>query len=166
MEKKPIRTTIVGTGSSIPERRVPNSEFLGHEFHGSDGRLFDRANAEIIEKFQAITGINARQYVTDDQCTSDIALLAAEDALASSGTDRETLDYLIVAHNFGDVPVGNRRSDMVPTLAARVKHRLGIKNPKTIAYDLPFGCAGWLPMRKVTTPTSPGSIFTAGRFST
>jgi 3-oxoacyl-[acyl-carrier-protein] synthase III len=144
MEKNPIRTMIVGTGSFIPERRVPNSEFLGHQFYASDGQLLDRSSAEIIDKFQAITGINARQYVTDDQCASDIATLAAEDALASSGVDRESLDYVIVAHNFGDVPASNRRSDGVPTLAARVKHRLDIKNPRTIAYDLPFGCAGWL----------------------
>ena len=39
---------------------------------------------------------------------------------------------------------GNVRSDFVPSLAARVKHKLGIVNPKTVAYDLPFGCPGWL----------------------
>ncbi len=144
MATSPIRTTIVGTGSFLPERVIPNTEFLQHQFYTSNGELFDRSNAEIIEKFQAITGINARQYIPDNQCTSDIAALAAEDALVSSGTDRESLDYIIVAHNFGDVPAGNRRFDMVPTLAARVKQHLGIQNPGTIAYDLPFGCAGWL----------------------
>jgi 3-oxoacyl-[acyl-carrier-protein] synthase-3 len=144
MGKHFIRTIITATGSHIPGRRVANSEFLGHEFYTPEGQLFDRSSDEIISKFQAITGIDARQYVTDDQCTSDIAFLAAEDALTSSGTDRESLDYIIVAHNFGDVPAGNRRTDMVPTLAARVKYRLGIKNTGTIAYDLPFGCAGWV----------------------
>ena len=39
---------------------------------------------------------------------------------------------------------GNRRSDMVPSLASRIKFKLGIENPFTVAYDLPFGCAGWL----------------------
>jgi len=144
MQKNPIRTMIVGTGSYLPERIVPNSEFLNHRFYSPDGKPIDRDNAEIIEKFQAITGINARQYITDDQCTSDIALLAAEDAIKSSGCDRESLDYVIVAHNFGDVAAGNRRSDTVPALAARVKSRLGIKNPWTVAYDVTFGCAGWL----------------------
>ena len=76
--------------------------------------------------------------------TSDIATHAAGQALASSQMDRETLDYIIVAHNFGDMKRDTRRFDMVPSLAARVKHKLGIKNPKTIAYDLPFGCPGWL----------------------
>jgi 3-oxoacyl-[acyl-carrier-protein] synthase-3 len=33
---------------------------------------------------------------------------------------------------------------MVPTIAARVKHKLRIENPYTVAYDVPFGCPGWL----------------------
>jgi 3-oxoacyl-[acyl-carrier-protein] synthase-3 len=123
---------------------VKNSDFLAHAFYDPEGRKINRTNAEVIEKFEKITGIQARQYATPGQCTSDLAYLAAEDALASSAIDRESLDYLIVAHNFGDVAADNRRSDMVPTLASRVKHRLGIKNPGTVAYDLPFGCAGWL----------------------
>jgi 3-oxoacyl-[acyl-carrier-protein] synthase-3 len=82
--------------------------------------------------------------VSDDLVASDIAIEAADNALAAAGIDPETLDYLIVAHNFGDVHAANRRSDFVPTLAARVKRGLGIANPACIAYDLPFGCPGWL----------------------
>jgi 3-oxoacyl-[acyl-carrier-protein] synthase III len=137
-------TTIVGTGSYIPERLVPNSEFLEHEFYAPDGKKFDRSNRETVDRFEAITGIKARRYVGDDLSTSDIACFAAANALASSTIDKETLDYIIVAHNFGDVTAANRRSDLVPTLAARVKHGLMIRNPGTVAYDLPFGCAGWL----------------------
>ena len=51
---------------------------------------------------------------------------------------------MIVAHNFGDIRHDNRRSDFVPTLAARVKQSLEIANPECVAYDLPFGCPGWL----------------------
>ena len=76
--------------------------------------------------------------------TSDIAALAARDALDAAGLDPEALDYVIVAHNFGDVAADNRRSDLVPSLAARVKALLGIQNPAAVAYDLPFGCPGWL----------------------
>jgi 3-oxoacyl-[acyl-carrier-protein] synthase-3 len=54
------------------------------------------------------------------------------------------LDYIIVAHNFGDVTNDNKQVDIVPSLAARVKHKLGIVNPDCVAYDLPFGCPGWL----------------------
>src|SRR5690554_7776176 len=38
---------------------------------------------------------------------------------------------------------GSLYPDILPTLAARVKLKLGIKNPKTIAYDITFGCPGW-----------------------
>jgi 3-oxoacyl-[acyl-carrier-protein] synthase-3 len=139
-----IWTTIIGTGSYIPERQVANSEFLRNTFYDADGRRLDRSNEETINKFEGITGIGERRYVTPDLRTSDIAYFAARDALASSQVDAESLDYVIVAHNFGDVAADNRRSDFVPTLAARVKHLLGIQNPRTIAYDLPFGCPGWL----------------------
>lgn len=65
-------------------------------------------------------------------------------AIADAAIDPEELDYIIVAHNFGDVKHGSNRSDMVPALASRVKHKLRIKNPECITYDLPFGCPGWL----------------------
>ncbi len=99
-------------------------------------------NIDIIRKFNEITCINERRYVSDDLNTSDIAFIAAEQAL--EGVDRETLDYIIVGHNFGDVRADNPRSDMVPSIAARVKHKLRIKNPSTVAYDVLFGCPGWL----------------------
>ena len=76
--------------------------------------------------------------------TSDIAYFAAVDAIKSANIDKEELDYIIVAHNFGDVKSDNNQLDIVPSIAARVKHKLEIKNPYTIAYDLPFGCPGWL----------------------
>jgi len=60
------------------------------------------------------------------------------------GVDRESLDCIIVAHNLGDLSADGRSSDMVPTIAARVKHRLRIRNPYTVAFDVPFGCPGWL----------------------
>jgi len=137
-------SVISGTGSYLPRTEVKNEEFLGHAFFGPDGRKLEKPNADIIKKFAEITGIYERRYVTPDLNASDIAAAAALDALESSGLDRETLDYIIVAHNFGDVRAGNRRSDFVPSLASRVKHKLRIANPHTVAYDLPFGCPGWL----------------------
>jgi 3-oxoacyl-[acyl-carrier-protein] synthase III len=143
MEKK-LYAVIVGTGSYVPAQRVLNSDFLSRTFFDGSGEKLKKSNEETIGKLSEITGIKERRQVADDQVASDIAFLAAEDALKSSGIDRESLDYIIVAHNFGDVRFGNVRSDFVPTLAARVKHKLAIVNPRTIAYDLPFGCPGWL----------------------
>jgi 3-oxoacyl-[acyl-carrier-protein] synthase-3 len=135
---------IVGTGSYIPTEKIRNSDFLQHQFYAEDGSSFAQSNEDIIKKFEAITGISERRHVTGDLLTSDIAFNAAQDALESSKVDKESLDYIIVAHNFGDVSAQNRRSDFVPSLASRVKHKLAIENPSTVAYDLPFGCPGWL----------------------
>ena len=139
-----ICAVITGSGSYLPTRQIPNSEFLKSEFLESNGQPINRPNEEIISKFQLITGIDERRYVEDDLVCSDIAFFAAEKAIASSGIDKETLDYIIVAHNFGDVKSGGTHSDFVPALASRVKHKLAIENPFTVAYDLPFGCPGWL----------------------
>jgi 3-oxoacyl-[acyl-carrier-protein] synthase-3 len=139
-----IRSIIVGTGSYIPTVVVPNDRFLEHEFHGADRQKIPKTNAEILRQFEAITGIKERRYVSDDLVTSDIAASAAQSALESSGGNAEDLDYIIVAHNFGDVRAGTTRADSVPSLAARVKNRLGINNPRTVAFDLLFGCPGWL----------------------
>jgi len=143
MEKK-VYSVISGTGSYIPLRRVANSDFMAKTLFDASGEKLKKSNQETIDKLAEITGIRERRYVTDDQVTSDIATLAARAALESGRIDKESLDYIIVAHNFGDVRAGGVRSDFVPSLAARVKHKLAIANPATVAYDLACGCPGWL----------------------
>ena len=138
------RVLITGTGRYLPSVVVPNDSFLNHEFHGPDGRPIEKSNQEILAQFEGITGIHERRYAADDLVTSDLAFEAAEDALASSGQDRESLDGIIVAHNFGNVRKGTHTSEMVPCLASQVKARLGIRNPGAFAQDLIFGCPGWL----------------------
>ncbi|GAB7087802.1 3-oxoacyl-ACP synthase III family protein [Marinifilum fragile] len=139
-----IYSIITGTGSYIPSRCIKNKDFLDCEFYEEKGDKVDKSNHEIIEKFQEITTIKERRHVSDNVLTSDIAYEAAVKALESANVDGEELDYIIVAHNFGDVKSDSNALDIVPSLAARVKHKLGIKNPNTIAYDLTFGCPGWI----------------------
>ncbi|HTO35290.1 MAG TPA: ketoacyl-ACP synthase III, partial [Flavobacterium sp.] len=98
----------------------------------------------IAEKFKEITGIEERRYVTDDLLTSDIATIAARKAIEDAKIDPETLDYIIFAHNFGNVKPGAIQTDILPSLATRVKFNLRIKNPKCVAYDMLFGCPGWI----------------------
>lgn len=141
---KPLYSVITGTGSYIPTIRKTNTDFLGHTFYNEDGSVLDKDNQEIIDKFLEITTIAERRHVSDDLVTSDIATFAAVDAIANAGIEKEELDYIIVAHNFGDVRHHNPRTDMVPSLASRVKFNLEIKNPACVAYDVPFGCPGWL----------------------
>lgn len=138
------RSIIVATGSYIPEVIVHNDAFLQNRFIEKDGQPITKDNASTIEKFRQITGIESRRYAAPTQKASDLGFEAAAAALDSSGIDKEALDYIIVAHNFGDVAYQQNRSDMVPSLASRIKYLLQIENPDCIAYDLPFGCPGWL----------------------
>jgi 3-oxoacyl-[acyl-carrier-protein] synthase-3 len=135
---------ITGSGSYIPTVTVKNKDFSNHVFLNEDGSNFELTNDVITEKFYGITGIQERKYAADDLTTSEIALIAAEKAIADAKIDPETLDYIIFAHNFGDVNKGAIQSDMLPSLASRVKHKLRIQNPKCIAYDMLFGCPGWV----------------------
>lgn len=137
------RTVIRGTGSYIPPVRVPNDQFLDRDFRTADGAKLTKTNEEIVAQFEAITGIRERRYAPPEVSCTDMAFAAAKDAIDSSGVDPETLDLIIVAHNFGDVRSGGR-SDMVPALAARVKAKLKIRSPRAVAFDLIFGCPGWL----------------------
>ena len=135
---------ITGSGSYIPTVTIKNKDFSNHVFLNEDGSNFALPNDVITEKFYGITGIQERKYASNELTTSDIGLIAAEKAIADANLDPETLDYIIFAHNFGDVNKGAIQSDMLPSLASRVKHKLRIKNPKCIAYDMLFGCPGWV----------------------
>ncbi len=138
-----LNTIITGTGSYIPTVKVENKEFLDREFYNINGEKIEKSNEDIVKQFQNITCIKERRYASDHLKTSDIAFEAAKVAL--EGSDKESLDYLIVAHNYGDVEAGGgARVDLCPSLASRVKHLLDIENPYTVAYDVPFGCPGWL----------------------
>jgi 3-oxoacyl-[acyl-carrier-protein] synthase III len=138
------RSFITGTGCYIPPVVQTNTDFAKHLFYTEEHVPLPTPPAEVVEKFKQITGIEERRYTTDDLSTADIAALAAKEAIANSGIDPETIDQLIVAHNFGNVLKHTIQTDAVPSLAALVKHKLGIHNPNCVAYDILFGCPGWL----------------------
>lgn len=135
---------ITGSGSYIPTEIVSNIDFAQHSFLNEDGTPFPQSNEVIASKFKEITGIEERRYVKENILNSDIASYAAQAAITDAGIDPETLDYIIFAHNFGNVKNAAIQTDVVPSLASRVKHSLRIKNPKCVAYDILFGCPGWI----------------------
>ncbi len=135
---------ITGTGSYIPDVIEKNENFHQHEFLNADGSTIQSANEVIIEKFKAITGIGERRYVDKSLNTSDIAFYAAQKAINNANINQEELDYIIVAHNYGDIKHNVEQSDTVPSIASRVKHLLRINNPKCVGYDILFGCPGWI----------------------
>ncbi len=141
---KYLNSVITGTGSYIPEVRVTNKEFAQHLFFNKDESSIETLVEEVIHKFKDITGIEERRYATDDMNASDLAAKAAELAIANAGIDRESIDQIIVANNFGDVAKDTIQTDFLPSMASRVKHLLGIQNPSCIPYDIIFGCPGWV----------------------
>ena len=112
-------------------------------FYTDEGEIIDKPNEEIIEKFVEITEIEERRYIKDDEFNSDLAYRASESAIQNAGIDRETIDYIIYASNFGEVNL-NGAPNFIPSLSSRLKNKLGIKNRKCINYDMIFGCPGWI----------------------
>lgn len=139
-----FRSVITGTGAYIPPVIQLNKAFSEHLFYTADNQPLTVSPAEAVKKFGEITGIEERRYAPENLNTSDIAAIAARRAVQNSGTDPETLDQIIVSHNFGNVVNQTIQTDAVPSLANRVKQALGIKNPACIAYDILFGCPGWV----------------------
>ena len=139
-----MSSIISGVGSYLPTLRITNQDFIAHRFYKGIDQPFEDSNEVIIQKFKEITGIEERRYAQKEQTNSDLGIIAAQNAIAAANIDVEKLDYIIFAHNFGDVRFASNHLDMLPALAARVKHALGIENPNCVAYDMLFGCPGWI----------------------
>lgn len=139
-----LNTVITGTGCYIPDHVKTNQEFTILDFYGEDHKKIDTDPQEIVDKFKHITGIEERRYIDGNMESSDMAAIAAQRAIDDAKCDPETLDQIIVAHNFGNVVKHTIQTDVLPALASRVKHALQIKNPNCVAYDILFGCPGWV----------------------
>jgi hypothetical protein len=81
-----VAANVVATGRYLPERLVTNDElrqqFAGHE------------RADVIDRFEANSGILQRYWAHPEQTTSDLALEAARQALARAGRQAAELDQL------------------------------------------------------------------------
>jgi 3-oxoacyl-[acyl-carrier-protein] synthase-3 len=137
-------SVITGSGAFIPTEIVTNAAFEQHEFYNEDGTRIDKPTHEIVERLESITGIRARRYAKPELRSSDMAIIAARRAVEDAKIDPETIDQIIVAHNFGDILSGTLQTDILPSIASRVKFGLGINNVECIPYDVIFGCPGWI----------------------
>lgn len=139
-----LNTLITGMGSYVPSEVIKNDTFVQQEFYSEKQEKLESPGEEIISKFNEITGIRERRYIKKDQLVSDIAAIAAQRAIENANIDPETIDQIICAHNFGDIHNGGIQTDILPSIASKVKHILKIKNPSCVAYDILFGCPGWV----------------------
>jgi 3-oxoacyl-[acyl-carrier-protein] synthase-3 len=113
--------SITGLGCHVPERVVTNDDLA---------KIVDTSDEWILER----TGIRERRHAREDEALSDIALPAAQAALAKAGVAARDLDLLIVATVTPDM--------LFPSTAAIVADRLGAT--EAAAYDLSAGCTGFM----------------------
>ena len=116
-----VSARIIGTGSHLPETILTNAE-LEKRVETSDEWIRER------------TGIEQRHIAADGECTSDLAVAAAEKALAAAGVSASELDLIIVGTTTPDV--------IFPSTACLVQHRLGAKDCP--AFDVNAACTGFL----------------------
>ena len=116
-----IRIGVTGLGVHVPSRVVTNDE-LAEYVDTTDEWILDR------------TGIRERRMASDDEALTDIALPAAQAALADAGVEGSDIDLLICATVTPDM--------MFPTSSALMADALGAD--KAAAYDLLAGCTGFM----------------------
>ena len=116
-----VNISITGIGAYAPERRLTNADLE---------KMVNTSNEWIIER----TGIRERRIAADDQALSDLAMPAAETALAQAGLTGADIDLLIVATVTPDMSF--------PSTSAMLADKLGAVNAG--AFDLSAGCTGFV----------------------
>lgn len=138
------RSIISGTGSVLPEIVVPNSAFESSEFYDRNGLRIDRNGAEITRKLESITGIRERRYIPSDQDSIGLMAEASRLAVEDAGLDVDQVSGIIVAHNAGNMVGQKLTFHTVPNMASMLKNALNCTNHQCVAYDILFGCPGWI----------------------
>ncbi len=116
-----IRSVVEGLGSYLPERVLKNAE-LAQKVDTSDDWIVQR------------TGIRERHIAAEGELTSDLAVHAAERALADAGRTVADIDLIVVATTTPD--------DTFPSTAVTVQRKLGMTHGA--AFDLQAVCSGFI----------------------
>lgn len=116
-----MNTTIVGTGSYLPERVLSNAEL---------GASLDVPEQWIIDK----TGIKERRIAASYQVTSDLAAEACRRALSAAGIEPDDVDVIILATATKDQPI--------PATASIVQAKIGAS--RAAAFDVDAACTGFV----------------------
>lgn len=115
-----IRAVVKGVGHYLPERVVPNSEFVA---------LVDTSD----EWIRSRSGIERRHFAAEGQTTADLGTKAAEAALADAGLTADDIDAIIVATSTADLTF--------PSCATMIQAGLGMT--RGFAFDVQAVCAGF-----------------------
>ena len=117
---------ITGTGSYLPPRRLTNDDLV--QMLGAKG--IETSDDWIVER----TGIRARHFADDGVLGSDLALPAAQQALAAAGRTAQDLDLIIVATSTPDM--------VFPSTACILQAKLGAHGGA--AFDVQAVCSGFV----------------------
>lgn len=112
---------IIGTGRCLPEDKLTNFD-LEQRMDTSD------------EWIRTMTGIEERRIARDEQDTSDMARVAAQQAIASAGIDPADIGLILVATVTPDRPF--------PSVACDIQQQIGAVN--AAAMDISAACAGFM----------------------
>lgn len=126
-----MKTTlkIIGTGKYLPEGKVTNADLE---------KMVETSNDWIISH----TGIENRRKVASET-TSDIAYLAAKNALEKSKFDKENIDGIIVATLTPEMKS--------PSTASLVQAKLGLNHKDIMCFDINAACSGFVYALQVAT---------------
>lgn len=116
-----LRSQVAGCGAYLPQRIITNHE-LADRLDTSDEWIRQR------------TGIGERRVAAPGELTSDLALRAAERALADAGMRGSDLDLLVLATATPD--------NTFPATATKVQACLGMT--RGAAFDVQAVCAGFI----------------------
>jgi 3-oxoacyl-[acyl-carrier-protein] synthase-3 len=114
---------LVATGCYLPEREISN-DLLRARF---------REPADLIDKFEASTGIRRRWWAPEDWAASDLATRAAAQALAAAGRRPEDVDLIVLGTDSPDY--------LTPATSVVVQEKLGAKRAGT--FDVGCACASF-----------------------
>jgi len=115
------RSVIIGTGSALPRRALPNDELA---------KMVDTSDEWIVER----TGIRNRYVAAPDETTSSLGTEAARQAIAAAGIEANTIDLIVLATATPD--------QTFPASATIVQNDLGCNGG--IAFDVAAVCSGFL----------------------
>ena len=116
-----LRSVVRGCGAHLPERILTNAEMA---------ELVDTSDEWIVAR----TGIHERRIAADGELTSDLALAAAEKALAAAGMSGNDLDLIVLATATPD--------ETFPATATTVQAKLGMH--RGAAFDVQAVCSGFI----------------------
>lgn len=114
---------LVAVGGYLPGRPVTNEDLVARGVDTSD------------EWIRTRSGIATRHFAADDEQTSDLAVAAAQQALASAGWQPNDVDLIVLATSTPDM--------IFPSTATIVQDKLGITNGSP-AFDVQAVCTGFV----------------------